>query len=143
MAASPSPIVPASLLSEILSWRCEGAIDMDVITRLHQRTVPIGYNPHPWKPGKFTMTILMIIVNFNYVIGKKEDRTDMLRSILAQMEYQYWVREWDEGVPFRTYMYVPEVHHITQPFLERMVMFSRCVCMYTLLCVYYNIIRTL
>ena len=140
MAASPSPIVPASLLSEILSWRCEGATDMDVITRLRQRTVPTGYNPHPWKPGRFAMTILMIIVTFNYVIGKKEDRTDMLRSILAQMEYQYRVREWDEkGVPFRTYMYVPEVHHITQePFLEREDeghVFKVCVHVYSIMCV--------
>ena len=59
--------------------------------------------------------------NFFLVIGKTEERVDMLRSVLAQMEYQYRVREWDQkGVPFRTYMYVPEIHHIPQkPFLER------------------------
>lgn len=51
----------------------------------------------------------------------KEDRVEMLRSILAQMEYSFEVCKWDEiGVPFRTYMYVPENHHITKdPFLER------------------------
>lgn len=39
----------------------------------------------------------------------------MLRSILSQLEYQHQVRLWDEkGVPFRTYMYVPEVHPITK-----------------------------
>lgn len=45
----------------------------------------------------------------------------MLRSILAQMEYSYEVCKWDAvGVPFRTFMYVPETHPITQePFLER------------------------
>ena len=45
----------------------------------------------------------------------------MLRSILAQMEYHYRVCEWDrKGVPFRTYIYVPEDHEITEePFLER------------------------
>ena len=53
--------------------------------------------------------------------GKTESRIDMLRSILAQLEYQYRVRKWDsEGVPFCTYLYVPEVHHITgEVFLER------------------------
>lgn len=38
----------------------------------------------------------------------------MLRSILAQLEYRYQVCEWDNaGVPFRTYLYVPEKHPIT------------------------------
>ena len=30
------------------------------------------------------------------------------------MEYSYQVRSWsDKGVPFRTHIYVPEVHHLT------------------------------
>ena len=38
---------------------------------------------------------------------------DMLRSILAQLEYRHQVCTWDEkGVPFRMYMYVPEVHKV-------------------------------
>ena len=38
----------------------------------------------------------------------------MLRSILAQLEYRHQICTWDEkGVPFRTYMYVPEVHKVT------------------------------
>ena len=46
--------------------------------------------------------------------GVKEEKIDMLRAILAQFEYQYQVRLWDsEGVPFRTYMYVPKIHPIT------------------------------
>ena len=60
---------------------------------------------------------------------------DMLRSILTQMEYQYRVCEWDQKcVPFRTYMYVLEIHHITQkPFLEREDeghVFKVCVLLY-------------
>lgn len=39
----------------------------------------------------------------------------MLRSILAQLEYSYQVRRWDSsGVPFRTYLYVPETHPVTK-----------------------------
>ena len=53
--------------------------------------------------------------------GVKEEKIDMLRAILAQFEYQYQVRLWDsKGVPFRTYMYVPEIHPITgEEFHER------------------------
>ena len=39
----------------------------------------------------------------------------MLRSILAQLEYRYQVCRWDSiGVPFRTYLYVPEIHPVTK-----------------------------
>ena len=49
-----------------------------------------------------------------YLLGKTEDLTDKLRSILAQMEYTYRVRYWDSlGVPFRSHFYVPEKHPIT------------------------------
>ena len=48
---------------------------------------------------------------FTHVDGEEESLTDKLRSILAQMEFTYVVRSWDQqGVPFRTYLYVPEVH---------------------------------
>ena len=37
----------------------------------------------------------------------------IIRSILAQLEYQHQVCSWDEkGVPFRTCMYVPDIHPI-------------------------------
>ena len=51
----------------------------------------------------------------------EEDFTDKLRSILAQAEYTYTVREWDaKGIPFRTYAYVPECDPIThEVFHER------------------------
>ena len=48
---------------------------------------------------------------FTHVDGEEESLTDKLHSILAQMEFTYVVRSWDQqGVPFRTYPYVPEVH---------------------------------
>ena len=46
---------------------------------------------------------------------------DKLRSILAQLDYSYEIKRWDqEGVNFSQHIYVPEVHPITgQFFLER------------------------
>lgn len=45
----------------------------------------------------------------------------MMRSILAQMEFTYVVRQHDDhGVPFRTHLLVPEVHPDTgMTFLEQ------------------------
>ena len=42
----------------------------------------------------------------------------MLRSILARLEYLYRVRFYhdEEGVPFRTHAYVPEIHPATGHF---------------------------
>ena len=53
--------------------------------------------------------------------GKSETPPEMLRSILAQLEYTSLIRKWDsEGVPFRQHMYVPEVHPQTlEGFQER------------------------
>ena len=57
--------------------------------------------------------------------GRKEDKADMLKPILAEMEYQHQVCYWDSnGVPFRTYnyfiVYIPEIHPITgKEFHER------------------------
>ena len=43
-----------------------------------------------------------------------ETDEDKLRSILAHLEYSHQVLEYDKaGVPFRTYMYVPEIHPVT------------------------------
>ena len=40
-----------------------------------------------------------------------ETKEDKLRSILAQLEFKYQVLEYEErGVPFKTHLYVPEVH---------------------------------
>ena len=39
----------------------------------------------------------------------------MLRSILAQFDYCHQVCCWDQtGVPFKTHLYVPEVHPVTK-----------------------------
>lgn len=45
----------------------------------------------------------------------------MLKSILAQLEFQYEILEWEKrGIPFRSHVYVPEVHPLTGvPFHER------------------------
>ncbi len=50
-----------------------------------------------------------------------EKREEKLKSILAQLEYTYRVRSWDEkGVPFCAFVYVPEMHPVTgAPFHER------------------------
>ena len=46
-------------------------------------------------------------------VGEVETLDDQLRSILAQWENCYQVCLWDEkGVPFRTFMYVPEIHPV-------------------------------
>lgn len=53
--------------------------------------------------------------------GKTESLIDMARSILAQLHYNYEILEWEKkGVPFRSHIYVPEVHPTTKcPFHER------------------------
>lgn len=50
-AKRKNPVVSEQLLREILSWKLEGMQDVDVITRLRQRTVPSGYSHHYWIPG--------------------------------------------------------------------------------------------
>ena len=64
--------------------------------------------------------MLKVVTQYTY-IGKTEDKLCMLRSILAQLHYKYEVLEWEKkGVPFRSHLYVPEVHPITKcPFHER------------------------
>ena len=53
--------------------------------------------------------------------GKTESLSDKLRSILAQYEYQHCINQLEEqGINFRTYLYVPEIHPITKElFFER------------------------
>ena len=60
--------------------------------------------------------------HFYVHLGKDETKPAMLRSILAQMEYQYRICYYhdEKGVPFRTHLYVPEAHPDTgQGFRER------------------------
>ena len=60
--------------------------------------------------------------NNNYVVtwhhlnyaGRSETETDKVRSILAQLEYQFLIESWEgKGVPFKSHLHVPEVHPIT------------------------------
>lgn len=47
--------------------------------------------------------------------GELETVTDMMRSILAQLEFKYQILEWEKkGVPFRQYIYVPEIHPVSK-----------------------------
>ena len=55
-------------------------------------------------------------------LGKTETPTEVLRSILAQLEYSYLVRDYSDrqGVPFNQHLYVPETHPVSNaPFCER------------------------
>ena len=46
---------------------------------------------------------------------KDETKPDMLRSILAQLDYTYLVNSWTaKGVPFNEHLYVPEIHPCTR-----------------------------
>ena len=61
------------------------------------------------KKVRIFVSLFCIVLN-----TEKKTTVDKLRSILAQLHYRHTVREWDaNGVPFRTFMYVPEVHHIS------------------------------
>ena len=67
------------------------------------------------------MIVVDIPMTLLHTTGIDETEDDMLRSILAQLEYHYQVHTWDSArVPFRTYMYVPETHPTTKvEFYER------------------------
>lgn len=109
-----NPAVSTELLTTILQWKESGATGDDCLKRLRLQMVPEGYSVEPWISGSiYTSSVEMFkIVN---ILGEEENDITMLRSILAQLEYAYQVKYWDNnGVPFRTYMYVPEVHPITK-----------------------------
>ena len=60
--------------------------------------------------------------HFLFITGTNQEREiDMLRSILAQMEFCYTVRQYDErGIPLRTHLHIPENHPDSgMTFLER------------------------
>jgi len=92
----------------------------DVIDRLRPRTVPSGYEFHTWTPGIHILLYGNYLVLF-YYIGKSESFEDKLRSILAQFHYMYEIEKYEaQGIPFKTYMYVPEHHPETKNlFYER------------------------
>lgn len=62
-------------------------------------------------------TVLLHALYYNEclsLVTKKKDKEsdgDMMRAILAQLEFASIVREYDRnGILFRTHLYVPEVH---------------------------------
>ena len=84
-----------------------------VVSKLRTQTVPDGYHYHTWKSDRSICIPSSAKANSGIWIfpGKTETETEMLLSILAQLEYAYQVCTWDEkGVPFSTHMYVPEIH---------------------------------
>lgn len=119
VAECPNPAVPSSVIQDINEWLLQGATMEDVVDYLRTLTVPIGYDFHTWKPGNITSmhhacTVYYYIRIF-MLAGMSEDMTHKLRSILAQYEYVYQVCKWhDEGVLFRSHIYVPELHPITK-----------------------------
>jgi len=56
-----------------------------------------------------------------FYIGKSEGPVEQMRSILAQFDFVYTLKRYEiQGVPFRTYLYVPEEHPETKSvFYER------------------------
>ena len=73
-----------------------------------------------------------------------ETREDKLRSVLAQLEFHKQILEYEEkGVPFRTHLYVAEVHPISGlEFHEReddahvLKVFYKLISTYTVLVLY-------
>jgi hypothetical protein len=48
------------------------------------------------------------------IADRAENRTGKLKSILAKLDYTHQVLQYDKnGIPFCTYLYVPEIHPIT------------------------------
>lgn len=53
-------------------------------------------------------------ISWKFHIGISENLTDKLKSILAQLEYEYQINMWEaKGVPFKTHMHVAEVNLTT------------------------------
>ena len=51
-AQIPNPAVSVDLLKEIHLWIEESCSFTDIIEKLRQRTVPSGYDYHPWITGE-------------------------------------------------------------------------------------------
>ena len=60
------------------------------------------------------MSVLHPLTGILYT-GKSEGQKDKLRSIVAQLEFQYCIQQYHSaGVLFRTHLYVPEIHPETK-----------------------------
>ena len=141
IAQSPNPAVPYSLLAEIWKWMSEKTSLEDVVVRLRPRTVPNGYKYHTWKEGTIANNRKPLVYYYRICIttGKSETITDMMRSILAQLEFKYQILEWErKGVPFRQHLYILEIHPVTKQAYFEMEdephVLKVCVCLHV--CIY-------
>ena len=111
VAELSNPAVEEDLLKEIWLMKVNGIPWEDIVQRLRTRTVPAGYTYCTW------LKIKLMYLYFNYTlstIGVTETLNDQMKSILSQLEYRHTVNTYEQnGVPFRTYMYVPEMHPLT------------------------------
>ena len=115
-AEDKNPADSLSLLKEILHWRAECCTDKDIIAHLRPRTVPTGYQYTSWNPGMLWIWNLPTRRDTLCFVhaGQSETDADKLHFILAQLEYQYLIGDWEaQGVPFKSQLYVPEVHPVT------------------------------
>lgn len=62
-----------------------------------------------------------MLITYMINTGKTESLEDKVWSIIAQLEFRFAIDEWEKkGVLFRTYLYDPEMHPITnEVFCER------------------------
>ena len=67
------------------------------------------HNMEPWYVMKCSEAFQPgVICNIFVHAGQSETDTDKLCSILAQLEYQYLIGDWEaQGVPFKSQLYVP------------------------------------
>ena len=75
----------------------------------------------PWYTSLSLSIFLPSHSTLIFPIDDEEDLVSKLRAILAQLEFSYEIKQWDQkDVPFSTYFYIPEVHPETnQHFLEQ------------------------
>ncbi len=68
----------------------------------------------PFIPGEKVRVYNYYIKNMYFPIDEEEDMVDKLCAILSQFEFSNTVKLWEaRGVPFRTHLYVPEKHPVT------------------------------
>jgi len=72
-------------------------------------------------PGKqvntktFSSHLLCCSCFLHVQVGQAEGMADKLRSILAQFDFKYRIELYEaKGIPFSTYLYVPEEHPETK-----------------------------
>ena len=61
VAEQPTDFVKEALLLKIEAWKMESCSTEDIIERLRQRTVPLGYVVTSWIPGSYSCIIATCI----------------------------------------------------------------------------------